>query len=108
MRAHYALIPSWIAVAMVVVSCFEIPEVTYEEEITDSITIETAVPAERPAEERKSTMVFICTGDQSKSYHHSSSCSALGQCAGEVEEIEIGEVESRDRTDPCNICAGGN
>jgi hypothetical protein len=108
MRSNLALIVLWVILTVLVSSCYEIPEVTYEEETTDSVTIETTVPTERPAEERKSTMVFICTGDKSKSYHYSPSCSTLGQCAGDVEEIEIGEVESWDRRDPCNMCAGGN
>jgi hypothetical protein len=89
-------------------SCEEVPEINYEIENTDTVTMQTTIPSAKPAKQPKSTIVYICTGNQSKSYHFSPSCSALGQCAGDVEEIEIGEVESRDRTDPCNMCAGGN
>lgn len=50
------------------------------------------------------TRVFICLGDNAKSYHTDRGCDALNNCQAEIIEIDRSETASRDRDDPCNRC----
>lgn len=47
--------------------------------------------------------VYICTGNHAKRYHSSASCSGLGNCKGEIEEMSLSDAEDMGRT-KCSRC----
>ena len=61
---------------------------------------------EPPHSSSESGTVYICTGDNAKSYHTDRGCDASNNCQAEIIEIDRSEIASRDREDPCNRCVG--
>ena len=54
-------------------------------------------------EESQSTMVYICTGSQSKRYHSSDRCRGLTRCSKSIKKVTLQEAQKQGRT-PCQIC----
>lgn len=75
---------------------------TYDSE--QEATPQQPAPEPAPSSTSESGTVYICTGDNAKSYHYDRYCEALSNCKAEIIEIYRSETGSRDREDPCNRC----
>lgn len=47
--------------------------------------------------------VYICTGPQSKSYHHDKGCYGLQSCSDQIEFVDLVEAQDQGRK-PCKYC----
>ena len=57
----------------------------------------------RRFEPLQSSMVYICTGPESKRYHSNSNCRGLNKCSASIEKVTVAKAKSMKRT-PCKIC----
>ena len=52
------------------------------------------------------TIVWICKGPMSKSYHKSKNCRGLKSCSKDIDTISIARAESQGKR-PCGSCVHG-
>lgn len=84
----------------VVLTCVPFAPFERPEDIARSVVEFNSLQALEPLQ---SSMVYICTGPESKRYHSNSNCRGLNKCSASIEKVTVAKAKSMKRT-ACKIC----